>query len=101
MTLSSIRMRPDVIDFETRHHPQRRCLAAAGRPDEDDEFLVANPEVHVLDRVDLVELLVQALYMDLCHRSLTRMLSLDRPGQAGDVMLDKEGIDKGDGYRAQ
>jgi hypothetical protein len=56
--------------LEPRHHPQCRRLAAPRRADEDHEFLVVDPEVHVLDGVDLVKFLVQALDMDLCHRFL-------------------------------
>ena len=47
--------------LEPGDHPQCRRLAAARRTDKDHEFLVVDTEVDVLDGVDLVELLVQAL----------------------------------------
>jgi hypothetical protein len=36
--------------LETRRHPQAGRLAAAGRPDDGDEFLVADFEAHVVQR---------------------------------------------------
>jgi hypothetical protein len=51
--------------FESGDHPQRRRLAAPGRPYENHELAVADLEVHVLDRVDLVELLVEVTDDDL------------------------------------
>ena len=56
--------------FQPGHHPQGRGLAAAGGADEDHELLVADIEVHVLDGVNLVELLVQAADDDLGHYSI-------------------------------
>jgi hypothetical protein len=47
--------------LEPGHHPERGRLAAAGGPDEHHEFLVADVEIHVLDGVDLVVLLVETL----------------------------------------
>ena len=54
--------------FQPGHHAQRRRLAAAGRADQHHELLVADLEVHVLDGVNLVVLLVQAPDQDLGHR---------------------------------
>src|SRR5262249_4763520 len=53
--------------FEPRHHAQRRCLAPTGGADQDHEFLVADLEVDVLDRMDLVELLVEMSDDDTGH----------------------------------
>jgi hypothetical protein len=54
--------------LEPGDHPERGRLAAAGWPDQDDELLVPNVEVHVLDRVDFVVLLVEVFQNDLGHR---------------------------------
>jgi len=56
--------------LETRDHAEGGGLAAAGRAHEDHELLVADREVHVLDRVHLVVLLVEVLEDYLCHWSL-------------------------------
>ncbi len=55
--------------LEPGHHAERRGLAAAGRSDEDDELLVPDLEIDVLDRVDLVILLVQSFHQYLSHPS--------------------------------
>src|SRR5262249_10810747 len=60
--------------FETGHHSQCRRLAAAGGADENDEFLVADVEVHILDGMNLVEFLVQAADDDLGHYSMTSLM---------------------------
>ena len=56
--------------LEPRHHAQRRRLAAARGPDQDQELLVADLEVDVLHGVKAgVVLLVQAADADLGHLS--------------------------------
>ena len=78
--------------FQPRHHPERRRLAAPGRADQHDDFLVPDVEVHVLDGMDLVVFLVQILHHHLGHRRVsslrmsrwytmlpTARLSLSRP----------------------
>ena len=52
-------------------HAQGGGLAAAGRADQDHELLVPDVEVHVLDGVDLVVLLVEVLQHHLGHRGLS------------------------------
>jgi len=54
--------------LEAGDHPEGGGLPAPRRADEDHELLVPDVEVHVLDRVHLIELLVQILQHDLCHR---------------------------------
>ena len=56
--------------FEPRDHPQGRGLAAARRPDEHHELLVADLQVHVFDGVYGVVELVDALEDDLSHTLL-------------------------------
>ena len=51
------------------------CLTAARGADEDDEFLVVDAEVHVLDGMNLIELLVQAADDDLSHYFITYPLT--------------------------
>ena len=58
-TVSPIRDLARGDRFEPGDHPKRRGLAAARRPDEHHEFLVADLEVHVFDGVHLVVHLVQ------------------------------------------
>ncbi len=53
--------------LETCDHAERRGLAAARRPDEDHELLVADRQVDVLDGVHLVVLLVELPQHDLRH----------------------------------
>src|SRR3972149_6636133 len=77
-------------------HPGGGGLPAPRRPDEDDELLVPDVEVHVLDDVVLIELLVQIFQHDLCHRKVSS-LTLNGPGEAGDIVLDEERIHEGDG----
>ena len=38
--------------FQTRHHPERRGLAASRRTDEDDELLVVDGQVGAVDGLD-------------------------------------------------
>ena len=40
--------------FESRHHAQRRGLAAAGRPDEDHELTVGDVQVEIVDCLEAV-----------------------------------------------
>jgi hypothetical protein len=54
--------------FEAGYHPQRRCLAASGRSDEDDELAVVDVEVEVVHGLRAVrEDLRYAFEIDLCH----------------------------------
>jgi len=50
-------------------------LPPAGRADEDDELLVADVEVHVLDGVHLVVLLVEVFQQHLSHAMSPSMVS--------------------------
>ena len=43
--------------FQAGNHPQRRALAATGRPDEHDEFIVRDVEIDRADGFDISELL--------------------------------------------
>jgi hypothetical protein len=53
--------------FQPGDHPQRRGLAAAGRPEQDEELAVLDRQVDPLDRDEVGERLVQALEADLSH----------------------------------
>ena len=53
--------------LEAGDHAQRRGLAAAGRPDEDDELAVLDGEAQVPDRDDGAEGLVQIAQLDARH----------------------------------
>jgi len=57
--------------LQPRHHPQGGGLAAAGGADQDHELLVADVQVHVLDGVHLVVLLVERFQHHLGHRTLS------------------------------
>ena len=56
--------------LEPGDHSQGGRLAAPGWADQHDEFLVSDVEVHVLDGMDLVVLLVQVLHHHLGHGRL-------------------------------
>src|SRR5439155_2112103 len=64
--------------LEPRDHPERRRFAAPRGADEDDEFLVTDVEVHVLDGVHLVVLLVEVLHHHLRHGVSPSPFSLSR-----------------------
>ena len=51
-------IRPEVTDFEPGHHAERRGLAAARRPEEDEELAVLDLEVEALHHLDVAEGLV-------------------------------------------
>jgi len=67
-------------------------LAAASRgPTRTTNSLSGIPELHVLVlRVDLVRTSDSGSGDEPLHRSLVLDATLDRPGQAGDVVLDKK-----------
>src|SRR5207244_1331308 len=75
-----------------RHHAQGGRLAAAGWADEDDELLVADVEVHVLDGVHLVVLLVEIFQQHLSHAMspLNGSPESGAPGSSGSP-LDRSG----------
>ena len=52
---SPIAMRPEVTEFEARHHPERRGLAAARGAEQDEELAVVDLEVETLDHLDGAE----------------------------------------------
>ena len=58
---------PRADRLEPGDHPERRGLAAAGRPDEDHELLVEDLQVEVPDGVDAFVELVDVLQDDLSH----------------------------------
>ena len=61
--------------LQAGHHPQRRRLAAARRPDQHEELLVADFEVDVLDGVKaVVVVLVQVADRDVGHFCLLSSL---------------------------
>ena len=53
--------------LEPGDEPEQRGLAAARRPDEDDEGAVVDGEVDVADDADLAEALLDAFQFDLAH----------------------------------
>ena len=67
-TRSPIVIVPSVIALEPGDHAQRRRLAAARRPDEDEELAVCDVDREVLNRVDvpLVDL-VDVFELHLSH----------------------------------
>ena len=69
-TVSSIRMRPEVMLSSPATMRKVVVLPQPDGADEDDELLVADVEVDVLDGVNLVVLLVQAAHYDLGHRAI-------------------------------
>jgi hypothetical protein len=58
--------------LEPGDHPERRRLAAAGRPEHDEELAVLHGEIRLADGDEVAEGLVQLLDFDLGH--------LTRPG---------------------
>ena len=54
--------------FEPGDHAQRRRLAAAGRPEHDEELAVGDGERRILHGGEAAEGLVQVLDADLGHR---------------------------------
>ena len=55
--------------FEPGDHAERRRLAAARRPEHDEELAVGDGEVRIADCDELAEGLVQILDADLSHRA--------------------------------
>jgi hypothetical protein len=55
--------------LEPGDQAQQRRLAAAGRPDEHGELAARDRQVDALDRLDLAELLLDALELEECHWS--------------------------------
>src|ERR1039458_538701 len=53
--------------FEAGDHGQRRGLAAAGRPDENDEFAVLDGEAQIFHRLHRAERLYQIAQLDARH----------------------------------
>jgi hypothetical protein len=54
--------------LEPGDHPQRRRLATARRPDQDEELLVGDLQIEVVNRVESVVVdLVDAFELDSCH----------------------------------
>ena len=53
--------------FQPRDHPQRRALAAAGRADQHDEFVVGNVEIDGADGLDIAKFLDDLVQRDFGH----------------------------------
>src|SRR5207249_954540 len=49
--------RPRGRPLEPGDHPEQRGLAAAGRPEEDEELALLGREIHSVDRADVAEVL--------------------------------------------
>ena len=62
--------------LEAGDHAQRRRLAAAGRPDKDDEFAVLDGEAQILHRLHGAERLFQIAQLDARHVYLRTMPKL-------------------------
>ncbi len=62
--------------LEAGEHPERRRLAAAGRPDEHEELAVLDLDHEIVDRARLVELLRNVVERDGCHQG--RASEVDR-----------------------
>ena len=69
--------------LQPRHHPQGGGLAAAGGADQDHELLVPDVQVHVLDGVHLVVLLVERLQHHLGHRAVSPQMVSPESGVPG------------------
>ena len=65
------RMLPGGRQLEPGDHAERRRLAAAGRPEHDEELAVGDGEVRILHRDEVGEGLAQVLDADLGHRRIT------------------------------
>ena len=56
------------VDFdETREKIQKRCLAAAGRPEQHDELAVGDVEIEVLDHGDIAVVLQDVAELNGWH----------------------------------
>ncbi len=66
--LATDRDRPVRGALEAGEHAQRGRLAAAGRPDQDEELAVPDVEREVVDRDDLAEQLVDVIEPDRRHQ---------------------------------
>ncbi len=53
--------------FETRHHAQRRGLAAAGRADKHDQFAIGNIQIDAFDDLGTAIALSEPAQADRCH----------------------------------
>ncbi len=72
MRWPSSRRSPELIELETCEHPERRGLAAAGRPEHAEELAVLDGEVETLDRDRAVRIgLADVPEHDLRHAYLT------------------------------
>ena len=87
--------------FEPGDHAQRRRLAAARRPEHDEELAVLDGEVGILHRDELAEFLPQIFDPDLRHRLLRKLRDDDehhRADQHGDerigVERQREGLEQ-------
>ena len=63
--------------LEAGNHAQSGRLAAAGRPDEDDELAVFDGEVQVLDRLNGAERFIEIAQFDTCHGYLRTIPKLN------------------------
>ena len=68
--------------LETRDGAQQRGLAAAGRPDEDDELAVLDVEVDIVDHLYRAKTFVDAAQLQFSHFSSSRR-TLPVPAQSG------------------
>src|ERR1700745_2358472 len=101
MTLSSIRMRPDVIDSRPATMRNVVVLPHPDGPTRTTNSLSRIPRFTSLTAWISSNFLFKLWIWTSAIALSNSVLSLDRPGQAGDVVLDKEGVDEGDRDRAQ